>query len=50
MEMLEEGTTLRVVGGPEVADGFTWWYLDYRGTLGWCADDWLEPDQTVGSP
>lgn len=50
VEMLEEGTTLRVVGGPQVADGFTWWYLEHRGTLGWCADDWLEPDQTVGSP
>ena len=50
IEMLGEGTTLRVVGGPEHADGFTWWYLDYRGSLGWCAGEWLERTEAPGSP
>ena len=42
IQMLEEGDILRVIGGPEIADGFTWWYLDYHGSLGWCASQWLE--------
>ncbi len=50
IEMLDEGTVLRVVGGPQVADGFTWWYLEYGGALGWCASDWLELVQPVGTP
>jgi hypothetical protein len=50
VEILEEGTILRVVGGPDIADGFTWWYLDYHGSLGWCADEWLERVEASGSP
>jgi len=50
IEMLEEGTTLRVVGGPELTDGFTWWYLDYQGSLGWCAGEWLERTEAPSSP
>ncbi len=49
-EMLEEGTVLHVVGGPETVDGFTWWYLDYHGSLGWCADQWLERIEARNSP
>jgi hypothetical protein len=41
-QMLDEGTILRVIGGPEIADDFTWWYLNYQGSLGWCAGAWLE--------
>ncbi len=49
-QMLEEGAILRVVGGPETVDGFTWWHLDYHGSLGWCADKWLERIETRNSP
>jgi len=50
IEMLEDGAVLRIIGGPEVADGFTWWYLDHHGSLGWCADDWLERIEPPASP
>ncbi len=37
-----------VVGGPICADGFTWWQIDYNGTVGWTASGssaeyWVEP-------
>jgi hypothetical protein len=50
IEVLKEGAILRVVGGPETADGFTWWYLDHDGSLGWCADEWLERIEAPNSP
>jgi hypothetical protein len=50
IEIIEEGTILRVVGGPEIADGFTWWYLDHHGSLGWCAEEWLERVEGPGFP
>lgn len=50
IQMIEEGSVLHVIGGPEVADGFTWWYLDYQGSLGWCAAEWLVPIEEPNSP
>jgi hypothetical protein len=50
IEMLEDGTVLRVIGGPEIADGYTWWHLDYNGLRGWCADEWLERTEAPSSP
>ncbi len=47
--MLAEGDILVVVGGPTGADGFTWWHLDYHGSLGWCAAQWLEPIEPANS-
>ncbi|MBC8448771.1 MAG: SH3 domain-containing protein [Chloroflexi bacterium] len=42
--VLEEGVSLKVLEGPEQADGFVWWRLEMEdGTIGWAADDWLEP-------
>lgn len=37
-----------VLAGPECADGFTWWQIDYEGTIGWVSEGrdfvyWLEP-------
>jgi len=49
-QMLDEGTILQVIDGPEIADGFTWWRLDYHGSLGWCAGEWLESIEAPDSP
>jgi len=36
---LESGTQVQVVGGPEVADAFTWWQVELSdGTLGWVVE------------
>ena len=44
IEVLKDGAVLKVVGGPEDADGFTWWRLqDQAGTIGWGVEDFLEP-------
>jgi uncharacterized protein YraI len=37
-----------VIGGPQCADGFTWWQVNYQGTVGWTASGniseyWVEP-------
>ncbi|HMQ31197.1 MAG TPA: SH3 domain-containing protein [Chloroflexaceae bacterium] len=39
---LAPGTAVQVVGGPEPADGMTWWRLSAAGVEGWSAGDWLE--------
>ncbi len=37
------GSLGTVVDGPEEADGYVWWRIDYdRGVVGWSAQDWLE--------
>jgi hypothetical protein len=42
--VVEEGEVLRVVGGPESADGITWWRLqDMYGNIGWAAQEYLTP-------
>ena len=41
--VLKDGDLLKVVGGPEEADGFTWWRLEAEdGTIGWAVGDFLE--------
>lgn len=45
---IPEGATMDVVGGPECANGYTWWQVVYNGMTGWTAegeglDYWLEP-------
>ena len=37
-----------VLDGPQCADGYVWWQVDYEGTMGWTAEGnteryWLEP-------
>jgi hypothetical protein len=46
VDVAQEGETLLVVGGPEEADGYTWWFL--RDELnsareGWAVEDFLLP-------
>lgn len=48
-KFVQDGTVLKVLDGPEEADGLTWWRLeDLEETdedlrIGWAADEWLEP-------
>jgi len=50
IETLQDGDQLRVVGGPENADGFVWWQLEHDGAVGWCASEWLEPMTKPDTP
>jgi len=44
LDFIKDGTILKVLEGPEEADGYTWWRLqDKDGFIGWAADDWLKP-------
>ena len=44
LTIVKDGTTLKVLEGPDEADGYTWWRLeDEDGFIGWAAEDWLEP-------
>lgn len=37
------GTTLTVIGGPQEADGYTWWQVeDAAGDTGWVAADFIQ--------
>jgi len=41
---LEDGTRIRITGGPEASDGHNWWQVKTEeGQEGWVADDWLAP-------
>ncbi len=41
--ILQDGTILTVVGGPETVDGFTWWRLQTAaGAIGWAIEDNLQ--------
>ncbi len=48
-KFVQDGTILKVLDGPEEADGLTWWRLedpkeeDADLKIGWGADEWLEP-------
>ncbi len=38
----------QVIGGPQCADGYRWWQVDYQGLVGWTASGttaeyWVEP-------
>ena len=44
LTIVKDGTTLKVLEGPDEADGYTWWRLeDEDGFIGWAAEDWLKP-------
>jgi hypothetical protein len=46
---LAGGVVLEVVGGPQDADGFTWWQLkDVDGSIGWAASQYLQPTAPPG--
>ena len=46
LALLEDGTKLKVMGGPEKAEGRTWWRLQRSdGTIGWSIEDNLRPAQ-----
>lgn len=49
--VLKNGTTARIVGGPQAANGVTWWKLDMSSSnpawVGWCSGQYLAP---VGPP
>ena len=40
---LPDGTTVSVLEGPRLADDFVWWRVRGNGSVGWVADEWLEP-------
>ncbi len=44
---LAPGVKLRIVGGPQQAEGYTWWQVgdwpNASGSTGWCAGDFLQP-------
>ena len=48
-KFVEDGAILKVLDGPDEADGLTWWRLedpaeeDEDLKIGWAADEWLEP-------
>lgn len=45
--VLSNGMTARIIGGPETADGITWWKLDATSKnakwVGWCSGQFLAP-------
>ncbi len=45
IRFLPEGTVMRVIGGPQEADGLTWWQLEdpQTGEQGWAAGSYLVP-------
>ncbi len=44
IRIAEEGEVMKVVGGPEVEEGLTWWRLqDARGNIGWAVEDYVAP-------
>ena len=50
IRIADEGETMRIVGGPETGDGYTWWRLqDQFGNIGWAAQEYLSPTSTPTS-
>jgi hypothetical protein len=44
LRIVEEGAILKVLEGPEAADGFQWWKVQTDdGVTGWAAGNWLVP-------
>ncbi len=47
---LPDGTTMSVIGGPTLADGFTWWNISGTYGTGWSAiAEWLTPAPQIGA-
>jgi hypothetical protein len=43
VQIVPDGTKLVIIGGPEEADGYTWWKVDDQaGTVGWAAGQFLK--------
>jgi len=44
LRILDEGTQLKVLEGPETMDGYKWWKVQTEdGQIGWVAGNWLAP-------
>lgn len=44
MTTLSQGQQVAIIGGPEEADGITWWQVELdNDTQGWVAEDFLSP-------
>ena len=46
LDVADEGDMLVIVGGPEEADGYTWWLLRDESDVareGWAVEDYLSP-------
>ncbi|MGC8786043.1 MAG: SH3 domain-containing protein [Anaerolineae bacterium] len=44
LRTLPDETRLKILEGPEVADGYKWWKVQTDdGLVGWAAGDWLVP-------
>ncbi|MCL0062473.1 PKD domain-containing protein, partial [Thermodesulfovibrionales bacterium] len=41
LQMMPEGTEVTILGGPEFADGYTWWKVLYGEQEGWAAARYL---------
>jgi LysM repeat protein len=49
------GGVFNIISGPQCADGYYWWQVNYNGTIGWTAEGqgstyWLEPVTTTSCP
>jgi len=44
LKLVKDRAILKVLDGPEEADGYIWWRLeDEDGDIGWAAEKWLAP-------
>jgi hypothetical protein len=39
---LSEGTQVQIIGGPQEADGHTWWQIQTEAITGWCSGTYLQ--------
>lgn len=47
--VLPEGSAMKIIDGPTLADGYTWWKIQGGGQAGWSAvGDWLSPTDSNG--
>lgn len=47
--VLPEGARLRIMGGSQAGDGYTWWNVTGNGETGWAAvGDWVVPNDQSG--
>jgi len=47
--VFDDGAELRVIGGPQEADGIVWWQLESEsGVTGWAAGNYLKPIERAG--